>query len=146
MFAQLGIPAAAVWWIVLFSAIMLGLALITVPIVVSRLPSDYFIRTHRSAWMKRSRLGWICWPVLVIKNLIGLGFLFFGILMLVLPGQGLLTILIAAMLLDYPGKYRLQRWVVRRKGVSNSINWMRRKAGRPPFEFEDDRPIRTEAT
>jgi len=52
----------------------------------------------------------------------------------------LLTILIAAMLLDYPGKRRLQQWVVTRKGVSSSIDWMRRKAGRPPLEFGEEDP------
>jgi len=135
MLSRLGIPAAAIWWIVLFSAITLGLVMVAVPFAVSRLPSDYFIRTSRSGWKGQHRFGWIRWPVLVVKNLIGLGFLFFGVLMLVLPGQGLLTILIAAMLLDYPGKRRLQRWVVRRKGVSSSINWMRRKAGRPPMKL-----------
>ncbi len=141
MFSRLGIPVAAAWWIVLFSAVMLGLAMVVVPIVVSRLPSDYFIRTGRSGWKARGRrFGWIRWPVLVVKNLLGLGFLFFGALMLVLPGQGLLTILIAAMLLDYPGKRRLQQWVVTRKGVSSSIDWMRRKAGRPPLKFDEEGP------
>lgn len=135
MFARLGIPTAAIWWIVLFSGIMLGLAVIAVPIIVSRLPADYFVRDRRATPRGRGSLRWIRWPVWVIKNLIGLGFLFFGVLMLVLPGQGLLTILIAAMLLDYPGKRRLQRWVVRRKGVSSSINWMRQKAGKPKLEL-----------
>ena len=32
-----------------------------------------------------------------------------GILMLVLPGQGLLTILVGLMLSDYPGKFKLEK-------------------------------------
>jgi hypothetical protein len=55
--------------------------------------------------------------------------------MLVLPGQGLLTLLIAVALLDFPGKFRLQRWVATRRGVIDSINWIRKKAGRDPLVF-----------
>ena len=53
--------------------------------------------------------------------------------MLVLPGQGILTILVGFTLLDFPGKFRLQRWIVTRRGVLESINWVRKKAGREPL-------------
>jgi len=56
-----------------------------------------------------------------------------GIIMLVLPGQGIFTILIGIMLLNFPGKYRLERWIVARRPVLRSINWLRRRAGRAPL-------------
>jgi hypothetical protein len=52
-----------------------------------------------------------------------------GLVMLVVPGQGLLTIVVGLMLLDFPGKYRLERWLATRPKVWQSINWLRRRAG-----------------
>ena len=69
-----------------------------------------------------------------LKNLIGALLLVLGVIMLFVPGQGLLTMLIGLMLMNFPGKYRLERWLVRRSGVLNSLNWLRRRRGRAPFK------------
>jgi len=60
-----------------------------------------------------------------------------GIAMLVLPGQGILAILGGIELMDFPGKYRLERWIVSRPAVLRSVNWLRRRMGRPPLVFEE---------
>ena len=52
-----------------------------------------------------------------------------GIVMLVLPGQGILSILVGIGLTDFPGKYRLERWLARQPAVFNTMNWIRRKRG-----------------
>jgi hypothetical protein len=52
------------------------------------------------------------------------------------PGQGLLTILIGVMLLDFPGKRRLERWLLRRRGVLAAINKVRARYGRPPLVLD----------
>jgi hypothetical protein len=57
-----------------------------------------------------------------------------GLLMLLMPGQGLLTIAVAVMLLDFPGKFRLQRWLVKRESVWRTINWLRNRAKRQPLK------------
>jgi hypothetical protein len=49
------------------------------------------------------------------------------------PGQGLLTILIGAMLLDFPGKRRCEKWILRRRGVLSTINKLRARRGCPPL-------------
>ena len=58
-------------------------------------------------------------------------------LMLVLPGQGLLTILIGIGISDFPGKYKLERRLVSVPGILGAINWIRGKARveplRPPY-------------
>jgi hypothetical protein len=76
--------------------------------------------------------------LLTAKNLLGYILIAAGIVMLVLPGQGTLTILIGILLVDFPGKYRLERWVVGRGPVLQSINWFRRRAGRPPLLLEKE--------
>jgi hypothetical protein len=64
--------------------------LIAIPFILVRLPQDYFdVRVPRT-WMKDSH------PVLrvvgrAIKNLVGAVFVLAGLTMLVLPGQGVLT-------------------------------------------------------
>jgi hypothetical protein len=99
--------------------------------VVARLPEDYFVRAHRpSDWVKspRVRMEW-----LILKNVLGIVLLSAGIAMLVFPGQGLLTIVLGLMLMDFPGKAWLLNRVARQPNVLKSINWMRRKSGRPPM-------------
>lgn len=131
MLEWIGLSKAAAWWIVIASTTMLFLALVAVPLLVIRIPADYFAHPHRSGakWIRKRPWFRLTW--LITKNALGGAFFVLGVLMLVLPGQGLLTLLIAAALLDFPGKFRLQRWVATRRGVVESINWIRRKARRP---------------
>jgi len=136
MLEWIGLPKEAVWWIVIASSVMFGLALLAVPPLVIRIPADYFAHPHRSGADYPRRHSWFRWIWLILKNVLGVGFLFFGALMLVLPGQGILTVLIAITMLDFPGKFRLQRWVVSRKGVLDSINWVRKRRGKDPLVLE----------
>ena len=53
--------------------------------------------------------------------------------LLVLPGQGLLTMLIGLLLLDFPGKRAVELKLVRRPGIAAFLNRMRARHGRPPF-------------
>jgi len=66
-----------------------------------------------------------------------------GVAMLVLPGQGMLTIVLGIMLLNFPGKYRLERRVARMRPVARSINWMRARGGHPPLKVGYVRPHRS---
>ena len=106
--------------------------LIAIPVILVRLPADYFdVRVPR-AWMKNQR------PILrimglVAKNILGMLFLLAGLAMLILPGQGILTILIGISLLDFPGKRRMEARIVGQATVFNAINALRRKFGRPPL-------------
>jgi hypothetical protein len=67
------------------------------------------------------------------RNVLGCALVAAGIAMLVLPGQGILTILVGVMLLDFLGKPRLQRWLVARRPVLRTINGLRRRAGQAPL-------------
>lgn len=93
---------------------------------------DYFVRrrdaSERSVEHPLLRPLWH-----IFKNLIGALLLLTGIAMIVLPGQGMLTILVALTLLDFPGKRRLILRIVRLKRVHSAIDWIRRRAGRPPI-------------
>ena len=134
----IGLSADVIWWLLVTSAALFGLGILAVPFLVARIPSDYFLHAHRSFGRLDGGTPWLRWVWIAVKNLLGLACVFFGILMLVLPGQGVLTILLGVVLLDFPGKYRLQGWVIRRKGVLSSINWIRRKAGASPLQLRDE--------
>ena len=54
--------------------------------------------------------------------------------MLVLPGQGLFTIIIGLMLSNYPGKYFIERKFIALPSVLKTINWLRKKSNKPPLE------------
>lgn len=136
MLEWIGLGSSAAWWILIASAVMLFAALIAVPLLVVRIPTDYFAYPRRSDAERIRKRPWFRLVWLIAKNVLGSAFFLLGSLMVVLPGQGLLTLVIAITLLDFPGKLRLQRWVVTRRGVIDSINWIRRKAGKAPLIFD----------
>lgn len=125
------------WWSGAASALMFVASLIIVPILIVRLPEDYFSReddpelrafgTHPVM-----RVLW-----LITKNVLGVIFLLAGIAMLVLPGQGLLTILVGFMLLSLPGKRRLVHWLLHRGSILRAMNWLRMRSNKPPLSLED---------
>ena len=53
------------------------------------------------------------------------------------PGQGILTILMGVVLVDFPGKYGVERWIVSRRFVKGAVNKLRVKLGRPPLRLEE---------
>ena len=101
-----------------------------------RIPSDYFVEKRHERRHLRN-LGMADAVFAIGRNLLGAILVFIGALMLVLPGQGLLTILVGVMLLDIPGKYVVARWIVTHPPVLQSINWIRRRAGRAPLVLGD---------
>jgi hypothetical protein len=117
-------------WLTAISVLTFVGSLIVVPFLVVRIPADYFARKeeHGKSWANYHPV--VRGMLLTGKNLLGYALIAAGLVMLVLPGQGMLTILIGILLVDFPGKYRLERWVVTRGPVLQSINWLRQRAGR----------------
>jgi hypothetical protein len=103
-------------------------SLALVPWLVKRAPHDVFVRA-RPVRNLRTQLFYT-----VVKNVVGLALAVAGVAMLVLPGQGLLTLLVAFALLDLPGKQVLLRRLVRRPAVWRALCYLRKRSGAPPFE------------
>lgn len=80
--------------------------------------------------------GSVSFVVNSIKIIMGIFLLLCGIAMLILPGQGLLTILIGLSLIPFPGKKKLEKNILARKSVRYSLNWIRIKAKKEPFIFD----------
>lgn len=110
-------------YLTITSIALLLLSIIFIPKIVARIPNDYFVRSHPNKFpFSISRL-----ISNTIKNIIGIILVAGGIFMLVLPGQGLLTIFVGLLLINFPGKYKIERYLIRKPAVLNSLNWLRRK-------------------
>lgn len=136
VFTWLRAHSHLLWWLAAISAAMFVVTLLLVPVIVVRIPHDYFQHAQRPPllWLPDHPL--LRGLARIGKNLLG-GLLFLmGVAMLVLPGQGILTMLIGLMLMDFPSTYRLERWLVRQGPTLRGINWMRAKAKQPPLEME----------
>ena len=121
--------------LIAFSVIAFVGTLIAIPAILIRLPPDYFQNHHHQPWFANHH------PVvrtlgLIVKNLAGIIFLLAGIAMLFLPGQGLLTMLLGILFIDFPGKHRLEKKLIQHPKILQAINAFREKAGKPPFIFE----------
>jgi hypothetical protein len=46
----------------------------------------------------------------------------------------LLTLLVGLLVMNFPGKYQLERWLVLRPGVLRGLNWLRRRRDHAPFD------------
>ena len=125
-------------------AIGVGIFLLTffanlalVSFILVKIPSDYFKESNHSTFLKNQS------PVLRVlaiigKNLLGVVLVVLGILLSLpgVPGQGVLTILLGIMLLDFPGRRRFERWIVGWPKVFNGINKLRQRFDKPPLVLD----------
>lgn len=124
---------ALLWWMSAISIAVLIASFFLIPLVVARIRPDYF------AHEKRPDRAWInLHPAVRItihagKNLLGMILMITGLAMLALPGPGMITVLVGFFLIDFPGKYRFEKWLVARPFIHRPINWMRRRANRQPL-------------
>lgn len=131
--------AAAIGWITALSFAMLAISAILVPWIVLRLPVDFFASDRRPVSRFASEHPLIRWAIIIARNLLSAILLFAGLAMLILPGQGLLTLAMAIVLADFPQKHRLEKWLLGRKPVTKSINWLRSQANVPPLQLQHEK-------
>jgi hypothetical protein len=104
------------------------------PWFIRWVPPDYFTHEHRPPSRFAQLHPALRLTIRAARTLLALVCLGAGLAMLVLPGQGLLTILVGFLLLEFPGKYRLEKRLMARPRVLRATNAFRRRLGRPPLE------------
>lgn len=129
---------AHVGWFLAISLASFIAGLILVPLMVIRIPADYFSRPYRKRRDAHSSHPLLRLLLLSLKNLFGLVLVVVGVVLLFMPGQGLLTLLVGLMVMDYPGKYTLERWFIERSQVLAAANWLRVRYGHKPLEPPPD--------
>ncbi len=131
------ITSPAFWWGMGGSVLMLLLMLAGTVWVLVQMPADVLQQKRSSLPVRLKNSPWGVRIVLILKNLLAMVFLISGFLMLFLPGQGLLTLLAGVLLLDFPGKQRLERWLLEKRSVYHAINWLRGQFNQPELELKE---------
>lgn len=121
LFAALGILSLALFLI----------SLVVFPLIIIFLPHDYFLRAEPE-FMKLNPFGMM---LRILKNAFGVLLIVGGLLMLFLPGQGLLSLFLGVSLVHFPGKRRLELRLLGYQKTRSSVAWVRRKAKRPPIRL-----------
>lgn len=100
-----------------------------------RLPATYFQDDHPRAFAWEDRHPALRWTALVAKNLLGWLVIGIGIILALpgVPGPGLLTIFIGVLLINFPGKRRLEQKLVGHPGILSRINAFRTRHGKLPL-------------
>lgn len=114
-------------WIGWTSAGLVLLSLVLAPVLLAKIPTDYFTKTQqdRAASTKIGRIHYsLIW---IVRNMLAALLVIAGLLMLFLPGQGLLTIFLGLVTADFPGKKRLELQLVSQPSIYASVNWIRKK-------------------
>lgn len=105
--------------------------------IIVLMPADHFVR-RPSERARTSRSPLLRWTLIVLRNLLGILVLPLGIVMALplVPGPGLVFILIGLSLVSFPGKRKLERALITRPSVHRFVNQARERYGRPPFQLE----------
>ena len=119
------------FWLGVVSSIIFIVSLLSIGWLVSLIPNDYFINRKESKFKLNYPVALIV--SVVIKNIFGYILIFGGILMLILPGQGLITIFVGLLLSNYPGKYSIEKRIIASPKILKSINWLRKRSNEPPL-------------
>ncbi|MFO7897250.1 MAG: PGPGW domain-containing protein [Candidatus Cloacimonadales bacterium] len=126
---------ALIIWLGSSSAFFFIVTLAALPLIIIRIPEDYFKHKNRSIIEpKHPALRLL---LLILKNLWGYIFILVGFILLFVPGQGLLTIFIGIMLIDFPRKYQFECWLVRKKFILQSLNWIRKRNNKPALRIRE---------
>jgi Na+/H+ antiporter NhaD/arsenite permease-like protein len=110
--------------LVLFAVVAVVASIVLVPRFLAKLPDDYL----RSEAPPSPSM-----PRRVLRNLLGIVLVLLGVAMLLLPGQGLLTLLVGLLLVDFPGKHRLVVRALSRPKVLALVNKLRARHGSRPL-------------
>ena len=110
------------------------LSLVGVSWFVALIPEDYFTGASRRSSKFKENAPLLSFLLLIAKNLLGFCLILGGFLMIVLPGQGLLTIITGLFQINYPGKFQLEQKIVTIPAVFKALNWIRLKAKKPPLK------------
>jgi hypothetical protein len=121
------------WYGGVGSVAVFVVSILAIPPIIVRIDENYFTHAKRPPrwWSKLHPVP--RYSISAAKNLCGVVLMVLGLAMLVLPGQGVLTMLAGFLLIDFPGKYKLEKRLVAQPWILRPINWLRRRRNCPPL-------------
>jgi uncharacterized membrane protein YbaN (DUF454 family) len=134
-FSSITLRGALLSFLIFLLTFSASLAIVSVVLV--KLPATYFKRSNNKKFLA-NRSPIIRWLAIAGKNLLGFVLVVVGILLSLpgVPGQGMLTILLGVMLLDFPGRPRFEHWLVSRPKILHAINKLRHRFSKPALVLE----------
>ena len=116
------------------ASFFINLAIVSVILV--KLPKDHFSKRRKTKFWSGPHPALHAAKV-IGKNVAGVLLVALGVVLSIpgVPGQGLLTILLGVMLLDFPGRHRLEQKLLSKPSIVNSINRLRRRFDKEPLEL-----------
>lgn len=122
--------------VVLLSLGSIAVSLILLPLVLIRLPTDFLLTSSSHPILAKRYHPVVALTLIVLRNALGFILVISGILLLFLPGQGLLTVLGGLILMDFPKKHVLIQKMLQRPALLRAVNWLRERAGHPRLKTE----------
>jgi len=119
------------------SVVVFVVSLLSLPWLVARIPEDYFLHRKPKQFHWSLQFHFLIHILFKLgKNLLSLILLAGGLLMLFIPGQGILTIVMGIILLDYPNKFQIEQKIVSNRVILNGLNWLRKKGNKTPLRVK----------
>ena len=108
-----------------------------VSLILVKIPANYFKMNHKAKFWSGPNPAFHA-AKFIAKNVLGFLLVALGIVLSIpgVPGQGLLTILLGIMLLDFPGKSTLERKLLGRPEIVKAINRLRARFHKPSLELD----------
>jgi len=113
------------WGLAIFSLLAVLASVVLVPRFLAKLPRRYLEAGQAPAQHSI--------PLRILRNVLGTLLVLLGVAMLLLPGQGLLTLLVGVLLVDFPGKHAFVVRVLSRPKVLAIVNKLRARHGAAPL-------------
>ena len=123
-----GLVAGIIW-----SASLVG-SIFLCGLVIAYLPFDYFLSKRQVIRIRQPVWRGI---LIVLKNLLAVIFIIVGIILIPLPGPGVLPVLIGLIISDIPGKRKLERRIIRSPAVLSTLNHIRSRFNRPMLVLDE---------
>jgi hypothetical protein len=126
---------AVIAWGFFASLALLLLSIVLTVLLLVRLPADSFVDNPRSTGEPAKGVA-----VRIGKNIFGWLLIVIGLILSIpgVPGQGIMTVLLGLLLVEFPGRRALIRRILRRKMFRRSIDRIRIRFGSRPLEWNDD--------
>ena len=124
-------------WLAVISVVLAVGSLALAVVVVVAWPPDRF-KTLAHPPLREQQHPVLRVLALIGRNLVGLVLVVLGVIMSLpgVPGQGVLVILIGLTLADFPGKRRLELWLLRQPALLRGINKLRARFHKPALELD----------
>ena len=108
-----------------------------IAVVLIKVPHNYFSSHYQRDLLPNSSWA-VRWGAVVLKNVIGVFLVLVGLVLSlpVVPGPGLLTILIGLIMIDIPGKRPFEARILKRPTILGPANRLRARYKKEPLMLD----------